>query len=96
MFENAGYNASNWSNIGTLSIYANNSSLSFIFKNARYANATLNIYNNPYNFYNAFLDAATEPGSGIRVNYSVNVTYIDNIINTKSAGSNVIKGSQLD
>ena len=91
MFNGAGYNATTWNSFGTLKIYATD--ISLLFYNCRKANATLNIYSNPTTYRSAFSIAATEPGSGITVNYSRITTNIDNIIAT---GSNVVKGVQLD
>ena len=93
MFSNAGYNATTWNSIGTLKVYA--TTLSSMFSNCPYANGTLNIYVNPTAYTNMFRNAATS-GSGIVVNYTSDVTDIDNIIATKSASSNVTKGNQLD
>ena len=97
MFSYAGYSATTWNNIGTLKIYANN--IDEIFRNAKNAKATLNIYSNPSYAWNdnyAFTGAATVQGSGITVNYSSTTTNIDDIIATKSSNSNVVKGVQLD
>ena len=77
--------------------YANN--IDEIFRNAKNAKATLNIYSNPSYAWNtnyAFTDAATVQGSGITVNYTSAVTNIDNIIATKSTNSNVVKGSVIN
>jgi hypothetical protein len=56
----------------------------------------LNIYSNPSTYSNAFVTSATVSGSQITVNYSRSTTRINNIINTKSSNSNVVKGVQLD
>ena len=64
------------------------------------AKATLNIYSNPASgtsgYDQAFTSAATASGALITVNYASTTTNIDNIIGTKSATSNVVKGVQLD
>lgn len=77
-------------NIGTLDVYATNIS-SIIFGSSR-IKGTINIHNNPTSYDRSFEYSATEDGSEIIVNYTSNVTNIDNIINTKSTNSNIIKG----
>ena len=93
LFLYAGQQATTWNSIGTLKVYADN--IQGLFSVCYPANATVNIYNNPSSFNQAFNYASSTRGS-IIVNYSRNVTNIDNIIATKGASSNVTKGSQLD
>ena len=94
MFHSAGSHATTWNNIGTLKVYAINTSNMFL--NCSNAKATLNIYSNPTTYSSAFNGAATASGGLITVNYSSATTNIDNIIATKSSSSNVVKGVQLD
>lgn len=97
MFGYAGILSSTWESIGTLKVYATN--IFSIFYGCRKAKATLNIFSNPLSgntgYDNAFHDSATSTGSLITVNYASTTTNIDNIIATKSATSNVVKGSVL-
>ena len=92
MFFHAGEIASTW-NIGSIKIYA--SDTSYMFNQSRNANCTLNIYNNPSN-YSTMLSAASVNSGEIIVNYTADVTEIDNIIATKSNNSNVTKGSLIN
>ena len=79
--------ASNWN---TSSI----DNVSAMFYGCSKASGTIQILNSPSTSYSAIFDgAATEPGAQIIVNYSSNVTNIDNIIAAKSSNSNVVKGS---
>ena len=94
MFLGAGYNATSWESIGNLKLHTNG--MYRLFMDTPHANATISLYNNVTLYNNVFTGAATEPGSGIKVNYSVNTAYIDDIIATKSAGSNVVKGDLID
>ena len=96
MFDNAGYNATTWNSIGTLNIYA--SSYSQLLLSCKNAKGTINIHNYTmsYGYHEVFSGSATVEGSGIVVNYTSNVTDIDDIIATKSSNSNVVKGVQLD
>jgi surface protein len=94
MFNSAGSNATNNINIGSLKIYATNTNQMFI--NCKKITATINIYNNITSYDKMFSSAAIGEGSHLTINYSSNVTNIDNIIATKSDNSNVVKGSILD
>ena len=60
------------------------------------ANGTLNIYREPTTYYHVFYKAATTNGAKITVNYKSDVTSIDAIINTKTSGCNVVKGSVIN
>jgi surface protein len=93
MFSSAGANSPSWSSIGTLKVYAD--SIPFMFYNCLWAKATINIYNNPSSYENAFLNTAVNPGAGVTVNYKSEVTNITNIINTKSNTSRVYQGSLI-
>ena len=93
MFYYAGYDAQTWDSFNSLKIYANN--ISEMFRYCPKANGTLSIYNNPTSYGSAFGGAAIS-GSGIIVNYTNDVTNIDNIIATKSANSNVTKGNLIN
>jgi hypothetical protein len=79
--------------IGSLKIYAGD--IKGIFRQSQ-VTAIINIYGNPTNYDEAFLDAATISGSEIKVNYSSETTNIDAIIATKRDTSNVIKSNRLD
>ena len=67
-----------------------------MFKNCSKAKATLNIYSNPTSYTQVFNGAANASGALITVNYSSVTTNIDSIIITRTSGSNVLKGVQLD
>ena len=86
--------ARNVNDIGTLNVYASN--IASMFNTAKNIKVTLNIYNNPTNYTNAFKESSTIGGALITVNYKDTVTDIDNIINTKSSNSNVVKGSIIN
>ena len=90
MFYEIGYRASNVNDIGTLNIYSSN--IGSMFNYSGNIKATLNLNKAITSYGGVFSVAATLPNSGITVNYSNEVTNIDDIINTKSANSNVIKG----
>ncbi|MBQ3435566.1 MAG: BspA family leucine-rich repeat surface protein [Bacilli bacterium] len=66
-----------------------------MFNGCTNASGTIQILANPTNYSGAFTNAATQSGTQISVNYGSGTSNIDNIIATKSAGSNVIKGSQV-
>jgi len=78
---------------GTLNVYADN--INSMFLNGVKTHGTINIYSNPTDYGNAFKDSATYSGFEIVVNYSSEVTDIDNIIATKSSSSHVTKGNLL-
>ncbi len=80
-----------FNNIGTLKIYA--TKMDSMFNGSPKAKATLQLYNNPTSYSNAFESAATDSNALITVDYKSSVTNIDNIIATKSYNSNVVKGS---
>jgi hypothetical protein len=75
-------------NIGTLDIHQAN--IEGICSSVN-INGTLNIYGNPTSYGEAFYNASKLTGTSITVNYSSTTTNIDNIIATKSSGSNVVK-----
>ena len=90
MFKDAGDGYNTKFNIGSLNIHAG-----YIPEicSTTNVNGTLNIYNNPIDYTNAFYEASKLTGTSITVNYSTSTTNIDSIINTKTIGSNVIKAS---
>ena len=94
MFYQSGNNSSTLVIDGEIDVYADN--ISYMFKDTKGTNATINIYSNPTTYGSAFSNAAIKDGSQITVNYSSSTTNIDNIIATKSSNSNVVKGSILD
>ena len=56
----------------------------------------MTINGNPSNYISCFRNAATDASStGVTVDYTAACTNIDNIIATKSAGSNIVKGSLI-
>ena len=75
---------------------SNVTDIALMFNNCKNLKTTFTIHGNPTTYDNAFSGAATATGSGITVNYSRNTTNIDNIIATKSANSNVVKGNRID
>ena len=90
MFADAGSKTAVWNSIGNLNIYAND--INHMFLRSSGANVTLNIYNNPSSYNGTFINAARLSGSEITVNYTSDVTDIDNIIATKNS-SRVVKGN---
>lgn len=99
MFNYAANNAStSMTSIGALEVHATNIYRMFYY--SKYMQATVNIYSNPASgksgYNEIFSNAVTQTGALITVNYSSATTNIDNIINTKSSSSNVVKGNQLD
>ncbi len=80
--------------IGTIDVYAND--ISYAFHSSKSVKVTLNLHTKPSSYMFAFSEAATNEGSEIIVNYTADVTNIDDIINTKSANSNVIKGHLIE
>ena len=68
--------------------------VSMIFCDCPNASGTFPILGNPTSYSGAFADSATNTGAQITVIYNcVKTTNIDDIIATKSSGSNVVKGS---
>ena len=101
MFRNAGDNATTWNSIGTINSYE--ASIATMFAGCTKCKATLNLHGNPQQYSSfsspilrVFNTAATEQGAEIIVNYTSDTTDIDRIISTKSANSNVIKGSIIN
>ena len=80
--------ASNWD---TSSV----TNMADIFAGCSKASGTFQILGNPTTYTYAFSGTATQSGAQVTVNYGSGTTNIDNIIATKSAGSNVVKGSQV-
>ena len=93
MFYQAGMNATTWNSIGTLDVRS--SDLDGFFYNVPRAKATLNIYENPTTYNNAFTNTATNSNSEIIINYKSSVTNIDNLIATKSSNSHVYKSLEI-
>lgn len=94
MFQYAGSSSTTFNSIGTFKVYATD--ITRMFNWSSVANATLNIYSNPTSYDLAFQGASDRGGAGITVNYSANTTNIDNIVATKSGGSNVVKGIEVN
>lgn len=80
-------------NIGTVNLYANN--ISNIFSNNPCISGIINIYTKPTSYAFVFREAATVTGAEITVNYTADVTNIDDIIATKGSTSNVVKGNLI-
>ena len=93
MFSQAGYNAADDWYIGTLNIYASN--ISQMFDDLKYPNATINIRKKPTNYSNIFSGYNYKGNKSIIVNYSSQVTNIDNIINTKKSYMYALKGNMI-
>ena len=101
MFYNTGYNTPSFtldvSGFDTSKVKYKES----MFKNTGYKSTKLNISitirnSNCSSYRYMFEGAATQPGSQITVNYtSETSTLVDRMIATKSANSNVVKGSQV-
>ena len=79
--------------IGTLDIYATD--ITDLFYNSNVI-GTLNIHNNPTTYTQALTNTSIAEGSNLTVNYTSDVTDIDNIIATRNANSNVVKGSLIN
>ena len=93
MFSQAGYNASKEWYIGTLNIYASN--ISQMFDDLKYPNATINIRRKPTNYSNIFNGYNYKGDKSIIVNYSNQITNIDDIINTKKSYMYALKGNMI-
>ena len=93
MFSQAGYNASKEWYIGTLNIYASN--ISQMFDDLKYPNATINIRRKPTNYSNIFNGYNYKGDKSIIVNYSNQITNIDDIINTKKTYMYALKGNMI-
>ena len=94
MFNNFGSTATGTINVGTFKIY--NASTKYIFSYGKGIKIVLNCYYPLTLFTNMFNESANLEGNEIVVNYTADVTNIDEIIATKSASSNVIKGELLE
>ncbi|MBR4178766.1 MAG: BspA family leucine-rich repeat surface protein [Bacilli bacterium] len=94
MFYKAGTYSTTWNSIGTLKIYSNN--INYIFKDCWSAKANLKLYNSISEYDEAFNYAAGVGDSRIVVDYTSDVTNIDDIIGTKSSNSNVTKGELIN
>ena len=86
----------NTSNVTTYSCL-NGTTNNGIFTNCRNLITTINIMNaNVTDYADIFLNAATENGAKIIVNYtSETESLVDSMIATKSSNSNVVKGNQI-
>lgn len=96
MFAYAGASAPNWGHTVTLDVYADD--VGDMFDHSSSANVILNIYLEPTTYtkdYGMFNYAATKTDASIVVNYTSDVTNIDQMIATKSSSSNVTKGSLI-
>ena len=92
------YGCTNLTDISSLNSWNTSKviSMSDMFFKCAKATGTFTIKSNPVLYGGMFSRSATEPGSGITVNYSSAATNIDQIIATKSDNSNVVKGIQID
>ncbi|MBQ3469033.1 MAG: BspA family leucine-rich repeat surface protein [Bacilli bacterium] len=63
-----------------------------MFQAASKISGTIKLSKRPTSYGDMFRDAATAEGSELIVNYTSDVTNIDNLINTKSSNSHVTKG----
>ena len=68
-----------------------------MFRLCRYLNFTFNVTGNKVtNYTNIFSNTATDSNAKIVVNYTAETeTLVDNMLATKSSGSNVVKGKQI-
>ena len=68
-----------------------------MFRICRYLNFTFNVTGNKVtNYTNIFSNTATDSNAKIVVNYTAETeTLVDNMLATKSSGSNVVKGKQI-
>jgi len=66
------------------------------FLNCGKLTGTMTIMAVPGQYGNCFINASTDASASLTVNYTSNCTNIDNIIATKSAGSHITKGVQID
>ena len=80
--------------IGTIDIY--NANTTSMFVNCYGVKTNINIHNNLTNYSSMFNSSTSIEGSSATVNYTNEVSNIDNIIATKSDYSNVIKGELID
>jgi len=66
------------------------------FYNCTKLGGTMTIMGDPSSYTSCFENAATDATStGVTVDYTAACTKIDNIISTKFAGSNIVKGSLI-
>jgi hypothetical protein len=93
MFAYTGNMASNINDIGTLEVYA--SSMVGMFSASKNIQVVLNIHNPVTTYTGAFKNSATLIGSSITVNYTNDITNVDDIIATKSNDSHVVKGNLI-
>ena len=93
LFQNAGYNATTWESIGTLNLYV--LKMGWLFYSCPRAKAIINIHTKPTETAMAFTNAATSSDANIVVNYSSEVTNMDEIMGTKSPNSKVTIGNLL-
>jgi len=70
--------------------------MSFTFSNCTKIGGTMTVMANPDVITSFFANAATDAAStGVTVDYTAACTKIDNIISSKYAGSNIVKGSLI-
>ena len=82
--------------INGFAIPGNVTEMSFTFYNCTKIGGTMTVMANPDVITSFFANAATDATStGVTVDYTAACTKIDNIISTKSAGSNIVKGSLI-
>ena len=76
---------------------SNVTDMQYMFYSCSSLTTTINIMSTGVtNYTDMFLIVATEPGACITVNYIADASaLVDNMIATKSASSNVVKGSQI-
>ena len=95
MFYNFANMAESNFDIGTLDIYA--IYIGDFLSGCKRVNAVINLHNNPSTYGNAFGGASMVEGTQTVVNYTIDVTSIDNIVATKYYdSSNVVKGSLIE
>ena len=82
-------------NLDDFHIY-NDASMPLAFSGTKNVNMNITIHKAQSYYSDVFKDAALISGDRIKVNYTSEVDNIDDIIATKSEGSNVVKGDLID
>jgi surface protein len=92
MFRDVGYDLSAAVDIGTFNVYCTD--IYMTFNNFKNVKITLNLYNNPDSYGGVLTNTAINNGNVV-VNYTSDVTSIDDIIATNTDSTNVHKGELI-
>ena len=76
---------------------SNVTNMKWMFYGCNYLNGAITVKGNVTSYDNIFTNSAIQPNCTFTVNYTSSTSNIvDNIINTKSSNSNVVKGTQVE